>query len=202
MGKTWLLTEVARKLSVERGYLVGYERSPGPTADLMLRSVANLYARWLAEAQHRVQAKSLWKRHRHNCIPGVAQAVGAIFDGLAKATSVAGVGTLVRQILDATVAANVDLNTGGLRLALLDYEQARDLVRVIADLSKRPIELILDAWEQSPSVESEAKTPAAFLGYSDEWPLCHVFVGLRPEGKAGLYARELQKAAGLRKSMS
>jgi hypothetical protein len=62
MGKSWLLTELARRLSHEAGsvhspaihfqtllgrplYLVGFAESLGETADLLLRAVVDLYAR-------------------------------------------------------------------------------------------------------------------------------------------------------------
>jgi hypothetical protein len=166
MGKTWLSIEVGRKLAGEHGHLVGYAESLGP--DLLLRAVADLYAGWLANASYRQQAMLLWRQHQGKWIEKIAQAVGSIFDGLGKAVTPEGVGKLIKQSLDAMVTANANLRSGKLELAPIDYETAHDLVSVVADLSRKedssqPITLILDAWEQSPSMEFEYKALAAFL---------------------------------------
>jgi hypothetical protein len=52
MGKTWLRQETARRLSPVAGgrWLVGYAEATGSTLDLLLRSIADLYQRWLEDA--------------------------------------------------------------------------------------------------------------------------------------------------------
>jgi hypothetical protein len=52
MGKSWLLTELARRLAAEHEprHLVGFARSSGQTPDLLLRAVVDLYGRWLSDA--------------------------------------------------------------------------------------------------------------------------------------------------------
>jgi hypothetical protein len=73
MGKSWLLTELARRLSRDVGsvhsptirfqrlldqpsYLVGFAESLGETADLLLRAVVDLYSRWLSDSSYWQQA--------------------------------------------------------------------------------------------------------------------------------------------------
>jgi hypothetical protein len=195
MGKTWLLIEVARKLSEEDGRLVGYAESVGQSADLMLRAVTDLYTRWLDNASYREQAKSLWQRHQGELITGAGQAVGAIFESFAETAPLKPVAKLVRECFDALARADTDLRTAGLKLPQLDYEKAAELVGLVADLSGKSVVLILDAWEQSPCVEFEFKALNAFLNHQDDWPLCHIFVGLRPDDVAWALARKLRAAS-------
>jgi hypothetical protein len=61
-------------------------------------------------------------------------------------------------------------------------------------LSERPIALFLDAWEKS-SVEVESTTLDGFLCHLDDWPSCHVFVGLRPKDPAWKKIKELKAAS-------
>jgi len=181
MGKTWLLEETARLLSTEQSHLVGYHECKGQLADLMLRAVSDLYARWLADARMWQQARSIWERHKDNLITGAGKAVGRIFSAVAALPSraLAPVGDIVREAFDALAAANRDLTTGGLELKRLDYDQARELVQIVARVSARPLVLILDAWEQSPSLRQERRTLELVLSHLADWPEVHVFLGVR-----------------------
>ena len=144
MGKSWLLTELARRLGTEpqSPYLVGFAESFGETPDLLLRTVVDLYARWLSDAGPWQQAKKVWKNEKPNLLPGVAKTVAKIFKETNPVTKPAGVA--VEGAINGLVAADARLRTGGLQLSTLSYEQARDLVGSVARISGRPIALFLD----------------------------------------------------------
>ncbi len=206
MGKTWLLEETARRLT-EQGYLVGYHECRGQSSDLLLRTVADLYSRWLSNAGLVEQAKSLWRRHKDRCITAAGQAVGRLFEGVISlgAPPFAKVAELARQSFDGLARADGDLRTGGLHLSPLDYDQALELLRILADVSqtKMPIILVLDAWEKSTSIRFEHRTLSAFLSHITDWRDTHVVLGIRrpdhdnPQGEdvASAYAADLSNAS-------
>jgi hypothetical protein len=162
--------------------LVGYEESVGQGGDLILRAVANLYTFWLSNATYREQAKSLFLRHKDELISSVVRSVGAIVEPLSKTVGLEALGKPIREIFEALASGAADLRTGGLALPKLDYEKTRELVNLVALLSGRPVALFLDAWEKSSEVEYT--TLDGFLGHLDDWPDCHIFVGLWPKGTA------------------
>jgi hypothetical protein len=82
------------------------------------------------------------------------------------------------------------LRTAGIALPKLNYEKASELINLVALLSGKPIALFLDAWEQSSEVEYT--TLNAFLRHLEEWPHCHIFVGLVPKGTAWKKIKELR----------
>jgi hypothetical protein len=196
MGKSWLLTELARRLAGEHEprHLVGFAESFGETPDLLLRAVVDLYQRWLADAGYWQQAKRVWQAEKPNLLPGVGKVLTKLLQ------EVPGAGA-VEEALSQLVAANRTLATGGIQLPTLTYEQARDLVRAVAELGRRPVALVLDQWEKSPDVGLEAKTLDAFLHRREEWPACHIFMALRPDepafGAIERLVRSLPGAAGI-----
>jgi hypothetical protein len=179
MGKTWTLTEVARRLLEEGRYLVGYHESKGAESSHLLYAVSNLYARWLADSTMREQAISLWERHRDNLVPRIGQMVGLLFEKLTRTQLPEGVATLVRSAFDGLAEAQKDLRSGGLQIAPLAYDQALSLTDLVAKVSERRIVLILDAWEKSPSIRSEFATLEAILKHREDWPHTHVFLAVR-----------------------
>jgi hypothetical protein len=192
-GKSWLLTELARRLGAEPQppYLVGFAESFGETPDLLLRTVVDLYARWLSDAGSLEKARKLWENEKANLLPGVAMAVAKIFKELADAvTKPAAV--VVEEAFNGLIAADERPRTGGFKLPTLRYEQARDLVKSVADISGRPIALFLDQWEKSPDAALESKTLDSSLRHLDYWPRCHIFLALRPDRLAH---GEVQKLA-------
>jgi hypothetical protein len=195
MGKSWLLTELARRLSIEPRlpYLVGFAESFGESPDLLLRTVVDLYACWLSDAGLLQQAKRIWETEKPNLLPGVAKVVTKIFRELADAaTKPAAV--VVEEAINGLVAADQRLSTGGLKLPTLSYEQARDLVASVAEISGRPIVLFLDQWEKSPEVAREAKALDSFIHHLDDWPQCHIFLALRPDEPALAEAQSLERS--------
>jgi hypothetical protein len=166
MGKSWLLTELARRLGAEPQppYLVGFAESLGETSDLLLRTVVDLYTRWLSDAGAWQKAKKVWENEKPNLLPGVAKAIAKIFKEVAtKPVSVA-----VEEAINGLFAADERLRTGSLRLPTLSYEQACDLVKSVADISGRPIALFLDQWEKSPDAALESKTLDSFLRHLED----------------------------------
>ena len=77
MGKSWLLTELARQLATEQEprHLVGFAESSGEAPDPLLRAVVDLCVRWLSDADFLQQAKMVWNQQKPNVLPGVATAV-------------------------------------------------------------------------------------------------------------------------------
>ena len=83
MGKTWVLTEVARRLCEEGKFLVGYHESTATESSHLLYAVANLYARWLSDSTMRGQALYFWEKSKKiDLIPRIGTMVGTLFDKL------------------------------------------------------------------------------------------------------------------------
>jgi hypothetical protein len=61
----------------------------------------------------------------------------------------------------------------------LPYEQARELISILHHISRKPVIMVFDAWEQSASLDAEHKTLASFLSHIEDWPQCHVLLGVR-----------------------
>ncbi len=191
MGKTWTLTKVARRLSASRQssasgqdseseqYLVGYHESTAAESSHLLYTVSNLYARWLADSNMREQAISLWQRHKHELVPRVGQMVGSLFEKLASQQFPEGVGPVISAAFDGLASAQKDLLGGGLHIAPLPYDQALSLTKLVAQVSKRRVVLILDAWEKSPSMRAESAALEIFLKHRDDWPHTHVLLAIR-----------------------
>jgi hypothetical protein len=184
MGKSWLLVELERHLSEH--WLVGFAEAIGETSDLTLRAIVDLYQRWLTDLTYWKQAILVWQQQREKLLPALAGAFGRIakdFSGLAAPAA-----TGVKEALDGLVAANENLKTGGSKLPSLLYDQARDLVRSVFDISGRPICLFFDQWEKSQDPILEGKTLDTFLSHLEDWPPCHIFLAVREEEGAALRA--------------
>ena len=185
MGKSWLLTELARLLAQEHEprNLVGFAKSRGETPDLLLRAVVDLYARWLSDANSWQKAKQVLENEKANLLANFAQALARIFGKVAD-PAFKGLAAVIEEVINGLVVADDRLRTGGLKLPTLSYDQARDVVGSVAKISGCPIALFLDQWEKSPDVSREAKTLDSFLRHLNEWPLCHIFMALRPDEPA------------------
>ncbi|MFO1127328.1 MAG: hypothetical protein U1E66_02635 [Rhodospirillales bacterium] len=180
MGKSWLLNEVARFLSVDLDppYLVGFYEQFGQTPDLLLRAIKDLYTRWLADASMRQQAKMVWEQQKGSLFGNVAAAITRI---LGKAAEDLGpVGAIFEEAIDGLFAANKTLTGGGVQLPRLQYEDARDLIKAVAQISGRRIALFLDQWEKSSDPRLEGHILEAFLRHGEDWPAGHVFMAMRP----------------------
>ena len=207
MGKSWLLMELARRLSqgasslqsgtivslnLQEGpsYLVGFKESPGESADLLLRAVMDLYARWLSDSSYWQKARIAWERQRKDLAGETAEAVGTIFKSISKlgGKPLEMVGDLVDKGLGALATATRDLKTGGARLQTLQSEQVRELLDLVAKIGDRKMVLVLDAWQNSLSIEMEANILDSFVHHLEEWPPSHIFLGILPGEKPAALA--------------
>src|SRR5664279_1481503 len=186
MGKSWLLTELSRRLSASSSqYLVGFTESLGETSDLLLRAVVDLYTRWLSDSTYWEQAQVSWQQQKKDLVSNVGKAFGTIVEKISKLGSkpVEAVAGLVKETFEGLASANRDLLTGGIQLPRLQIEQARDLLALVFQITGRPLVLVLDQWEKSPAIELETNILDAFVRHLDEWPPCHIVLGLRPDEK-------------------
>ncbi len=179
MGKTWTLTEVARRLEEEGTFIVGYHESKGTESSHLLYAVANLYTHWLEDSRMWEQARSLWEQHRQGLLPRVGVAVGGIVEKLGGALLPGGVASLVQKCFEGLATLQKNTETGGVDLAPLAYDEARQLADLVATLSGRRIVLILDAWEKSPSIVKESKTLESVVKAPGEWERSHIVLAVR-----------------------
>jgi hypothetical protein len=170
MGKTWVLSELARRLTESEKYLVGYHESKGQESSHLLHAVSDLYERWLTHSSMRDQALSLWKRYKENLVPRIGVMIGSLFENMSAIPPAKSVAKVVRAAFDTLTDVQKDLLSGGVELSPLAYDQAASLANLVADISNLRIVLILDAWELSPSKPAEFATIQAFLRHLDEWP--------------------------------
>ena len=167
MGKSWLLTELARRLSEdhEPRHLVGFAESAGETPDLLLRTVIDLYARWLSDAGYGQQARMVWEQQKPNLLPGVAKTVAKIFKEIvgkaAKPVAVA-----VEDAINGLIAADQSLKTGGVQLPTLSYEQARDLVAAVATISGSRSR---SSWTNGKNRRTSRASPRRWMPSSAIW---------------------------------
>ena len=184
MGKSWTLEETARRLTDEKGFIVGVHEAKGGESSHLLYAVSDLYTRWLSNSHYRDQAVSLWERHKAELVPNVGKAVGKavanLFKGLSDFTpATQGIGRLVKKSFDGLSAIQNDLQTASLNLSPLAYDQALSLVQLVQKITGSHVVLILDAWEKSPSVKSEFKTLETLLSHLDDWENVHLLLAIR-----------------------
>jgi hypothetical protein len=196
MGKSWLLTELSRRLSSSNSvpspvqslslvtppqYLVGFFEQEGSSADHMLRAVADLYTRWLADSTYHEQAKIFYEQHKSDLVEKSGEAVGSILKEIGGLTGkpLEKLGGIIKSAFDALASANRDLMSGGLQLPRLQTEQARDLLTWLHKITGRHIVLVLDQWEKSTNIDLEINLLDAFHRHLDKWPPCHIFLGVR-----------------------
>lgn len=120
MGKSWLLTELARRLSAPPSqYVVGFAESLGETTPLLLRAVMDLYTRWLSDSNYWEQAQIAWQQQKKDLVSNVGKAFGNIVEKISKLgpKPAETVGGLVKDTLDGLATANRELLTGGIQLS-------------------------------------------------------------------------------------
>lgn len=139
-----------------------------------------------------------WRRHKVDLVSRVGQMVGMLFEAVGEVIAPEGVVKAVREVFNWLADAQKDLQTGGLHLAVLPYNEALSLTRLVSEVSGRGVVLILDAWEKSPSLLTEVETLEAILRRIDEWDHLHVFLAVRnPEVDSTRTNDALQRARGL-----
>ncbi len=192
MGKSWLLMELARQLSAEgQDVLIGFADSAGEYPDLLPRAIEDLYRRWLGNSTYLQQARMVWKQQKPEALSTFARVIGEQIANFKGTSFIEPAATLIKGLLGGLTKVNDDLKSGSVKLPRLQYEQARDAVRAVAELSRTfRIVLILDQWENSPDVRYEAATLDSFLRNREDWPSCHVVVAVLDEAGAPLSAVE------------
>ena len=194
MGKSWLLTELVRQLSIEPAQnrtilnigeqpcLVGFYESTGESDDILLRTVANLYARWFCTSNYLEQAKVVKEQQQRDFIGRTGVAFGSLVEQVSKlrAKPFEVVGGIVKSAFEALTSADRDLKSGRLTVPRLQSEQARELLALIqkVDCQSRFI-LVFDQWEKTLGLEKEVNILDAFVRAYNEWPPCHIFLGVR-----------------------
>jgi hypothetical protein len=197
MGKSWLLTELARQLTATRtdvsdqsflyrGYLVGFHEARGETPDLLLRAVSDLYARWLADSSLREKANAFYLQNQEGFVGRAGVAAGKIFSKLAglASPSLKVISEIISEATSQLVDANVQLTSGGLQFKPLQADQALELLQIVHQISGNPLILIFDQWEKSPGIKMEGDILDSFIRHIEDWPPCHIFVALREEDSA------------------
>ncbi|HMH16305.1 MAG TPA: hypothetical protein VK578_24620 [Edaphobacter sp.] len=203
MGKSTLLMELARRLSHDpppsllgpQPRLIGFTESAGETSDIMLRGVIDLYTRWLSDSSYSDQARITWLQQKKNGISKTGKAVGTVFKALSAATPLKDIGDLVQKGFDTLATANDNLLSGGVQAPpRLQSEQALELLTIIHEITGHPIVLVFDQWEKSLNIQIESNVLDTFLRHIREWPPCHIFLGLRPEGDPHKAVKSFQSA--------
>jgi hypothetical protein len=168
MGKTWTIQEVARRLSLPpHGFMVGYHEAMGGSSHL-LRTVSDLYTRWLPNSSYLDQAKTLWELHKDELVAKLGQGAGALFDSLKSLVVPSGIGGAIdaSKIFGGLAQAQSSLQTAGLQLPPLDYDQALAVTSLVARLSDAKVTLILDAFDMSETIARDASVLEGFLNTS------------------------------------
>ena len=204
MGKSWLLEELARQLSHDpapsllgpQPRLIGFTEAEGETSDVMLRGVTDLYLRWLSSSTYDQQRKVIYAQQKDNLVGKTGEAVGSIVKELSKIAGkpAEAIGSLVNETFKGLAAANRDLKTGGNDVPRLQIEQAYELVSLLHKITRRDIILVFDQWEKSLNTQLERNVLDSFLRHRDDWPPCHIFLGLRPDGISYEAVQEFQSA--------
>jgi len=145
IGKTSLVE--ASLDQPEEPLLVGWASSSGERSDLLLRSLADLYTKWLASASLRDQALMLWRRRQGT----TTEAVGRVVAALLKAAP--GVGEVAQHL--SSLADSNEVFRTGLVLPRLSIDIATELVLIVRELSGRSVVLVLDNFERSPNLVGE-----------------------------------------------
>lgn len=162
VGKSRLLRELRDSLDPATA-IVGYAESTGERSDLLLRAVAAAYA--AASLDERAE---IALRAAASDLMSVSTAVlEAVLPSTLK--SIPG---LIRRASDS-------IATGGLVLPTLSYDEALRLVKALANATACPVILVLDAWQDSDSLDQTAAPLRHFVDHIDDWPTCHVFLGMR-----------------------
>ena len=181
-GKTRLLEEIRDRLAAASngaGFLVGYDEAAQETTNTLLRALKDLYLRWLSNASYAQQAKKVWKDRRGHLVENFGQLAGKTGELLGEATGIK-LGGLVDGFFGWLLEANKDLKSGiaGLPTAI-SYEQTRDLLNCLHQISGRRTVLFLDAFEKSANIKRDGDNLDRFLRHVEEWPPCHFVVAVR-----------------------
>ncbi len=185
-GKTRLLEELRDTLDDPdyqtadgRGFLVGWDEAVEETPNTLRRALHELYLRWLSHAPYRQQAKRVWQQQKDRLaagFPDMAENLGGLFSDLDPSGLTKG----IHRLLSGLAQANRDLKGESEGFdPPLSYDQTRDLLQCLFEISDKNAVLILDAFERSGCIERDADNLHRFLDRHDEWPPCHILIAVR-----------------------
>ena len=182
MDKSWVLQEVARRLEAAGDCLVGWHASFGQGRLALLYALTDLHTTWLANAGLVEQAASVVRSERPDFLMRFGPAFARVSAKLAEGLPVFGkaLGQAIQEVMDGLAAASPRLAGGSITLPRLDHDQARDAVAALSAISGRRIVLIIDQWEKSEDAPFELDLLDAFLRHPEDWPSCHIMLGLQP----------------------
>ena len=176
IGKTRLIKTALGQLSASEA-LYGLAEYSGQEPDLLLRSVVDLYSRWISQASFHEEARALLTHHRGKLSTSALKLLSTLVTEAVEFTI--GTSTLVSKVFADLFAANVRFKRGA-SVRRLQYEEARDLVNVVHQASRRRVLIVLDQFEDSLHSESEVATLHAILRHLAEWPPAfHIAVVVR-----------------------
>ena len=179
-GKSWLLEELAQRQATSGARLVGFAQSTREGPDLLLRAVIDLYQRWLAQAGFVDQAQAWWDQNKGRLLPTSAKVLGNVVSEIGSTAVPAS--SLISDALHGLVNENKRLSTGGITVPPLQIDQAQELVTSVHQVTRQPVALVLDEWQDSPAPDVEATLLDRFCRDADQWPPCHIVLGIRDEG--------------------
>jgi len=197
MGKSWLLTEAARRLCEDqKQFHVGFTEASEPT-DLFRQAVSDLYSRWLTDSTWAEQAQMVWKQQEKDLVGKVGTIAGTIFSNLSKLAGkpAEAFGGLVQGAFSGMAEINRELVSGPFQLPPLQSDDTRQLLQSVHQISGKPIVLVFDQWEKSPTLEAEAKILDVFLRHLDGWPPCHIIIGTQMTERVKKILRELRESS-------
>jgi len=185
MGKSWLLMELASRLSLTAKptpspidvphlfapptCLVGMFELHAVADDFLLRAVVDLYSRWLSDSTYLQQAQATYQLQKKDLIGRTGEAVGSIFEAISKVVSpLEGVGKLVKGTFEGLAQANRDLLDGKSQLPQLQIDQARELLELVSTITKSQLVLIFDQWEKSREIDKQADILDTFIRHVEE----------------------------------
>jgi hypothetical protein len=197
IGKSWLLTELARQLDREtkpRG-LVGFTRSPKGANDPLRQVVSDLYQRWLADAGAWEQLQAAYEQQKDRLLPAFARFVGKLSEKAGKLVPILGElgGTAVKESVEGLVVTSEDLRAGRMIVSRLEYTEAKELVSSVHNIAGRRIVLVMDQWEETRDLDQQRNTFRDFLREPEEWPECHILLGAREGSDAAELLEELRR---------
>jgi hypothetical protein len=188
IGKSWLLTELARRLDRETNprCLVGFTLSPKGANDPLLQVVSDLYQRWLADALAWEQLRAVWEQQKDGLLPAFARFVARLSQKAAKLVPIFGElgGTAIKESLESLVTASEDLRSGRLIVSRLEYDQAQELVSSVQKISGQRIAMVMDQWEETRDLDQQRNTFRDFLRRPEQWPDCHILLGAQEGNEA------------------
>ncbi len=179
MGKSRLIEEIRDSEWVRDNCLAGYHEASRGEYSLFRAALADLYKKWVQTASFREQGESLLKRHKDGLLAKVGgNTINALAELLRPIDPTGGTTRSVQSIFAGMGAVDKDLRTAGLEQPIT-YEDALDLLTILHEMTDKPVVLCMDAFDQCPKPAQEAALLQKILRHADDWPPCHIVLGVR-----------------------